>query len=64
VKNRNAVSILEIQQQHWAFVSFDRTSQNAEGKITKIREYRTLLHSKGQWKILAVQAYVDYPSGK
>jgi hypothetical protein len=47
-----------------AFVSFDRSSQNAEGKITKIKEYRTLLHNKGQWKILAVQAYVDYPSGK
>lgn len=47
-----------------AFVSFNRGAQNAEGKITKLREYRTLLNKNGYWKILAVQAYVDYPSGK
>jgi hypothetical protein len=47
-----------------AFASFARTSQNAEGKTTRIQEYRTLLKKNGQWKILAVQAYIDYPSGK
>jgi len=47
-----------------AFVSFNRSSQTPDGKTTKLREYRTMLQSKGQWKILAVQAYVDHLSGK
>lgn len=47
-----------------AFVSYNTTSQNADGKTTKLRDYKTLLNVKGQWKILAVQAYVDYSSGK
>lgn len=47
-----------------AFASFNRSSQNAEGKTTLMREYRTLLKRNGQWKILAIQAYVNHPSGK
>lgn len=47
-----------------AFASFNRSSQNAEGKTTQLKEYRTLLKKNGKWKILAVQAYVDHPSGK
>jgi hypothetical protein len=47
-----------------AFVSFDRSSQNAEGKTTLIHEYRTLLKKAGEWKILAVQAFVNHPSAK
>lgn len=47
-----------------AFVSFNRSSQTLDGKTTNIREYRTVLRSKGQWKILAVLAYVDHTSGK
>lgn len=47
-----------------AFVAYDTSSQNAEGKTTRMRDYRTLLYRNGQWKILAVQAFVDHPSGK
>jgi hypothetical protein len=47
-----------------AFASFKRSTQNTEGKTTQIQEYRTLLKKNGQWKILAVQAYVNHPSGK
>ena len=47
-----------------AFVSFNRSSQNAEGKITLLKEFRTLLKKNGQWKILAIQAYVNHPSGR
>jgi len=47
-----------------AFASFNRSSQNAEGKTTLNQEYRTLLKKNGQWKILAIQAYVNHPSGK
>lgn len=47
-----------------AFASYESVSKNAEGKTTKIHEYRTLLFLGGQWKILAVQAFIDYPSGK
>lgn len=47
-----------------AFVAYNTSSQNAEGKTTRTREYRTLVHSTGQWKILAVQAFFDYTSGK
>ena len=48
-----------------AFVCYSTSSQNtATGKITKMRDYKNLLHINGQWKILAIQAYVDYPSGK
>ena len=47
-----------------AFASFNRSSQNAEGKTTLMQEYRTLLKRNGQWKILAIQAYVNHPSGK
>ena len=47
-----------------AFATFNRSSQNTEGKTTQMKEYRTLLKINGQWKILTVQAYVDHPSGK
>lgn len=47
-----------------AFVAYDTSAQNAEGKTTRMRDYRTLVRSNGQWKILAVQAFVDHNSGK
>jgi hypothetical protein len=47
-----------------AFASFNSSSQNAEGKTMLSKEYRSLLKINGQWKILAVQAYVNYPSEK
>lgn len=47
-----------------AFAAFKRSTQNQEGKTTQIQEYRTLLKLNGIWKILAVQAYVNYPSEK
>lgn len=47
-----------------AFVSFERSTQNAEGKTTLLHEFRTLLKNNGEWKILAVQAYVNHTSGK
>ncbi len=47
-----------------AFASFNRSAQNIEGKTTQLQEYRTLLKINGLWKIMAVQAYVNYPSGK
>ena len=47
-----------------AFVSYNTSSENtATGKITKKLDCKTLLRIKGQWKILAIQAYADYPSG-
>lgn len=45
-------------------VSYDTISKNADGKTTKSHDYKTLLNIKGQWKIVAVQAYVDYADGK
>jgi hypothetical protein len=47
-----------------AFACFNRSSQNTGGMVTLLKEYRTLLKIKGQWKILAVQAYADHTSGK
>jgi hypothetical protein len=48
-----------------AFAAYDGRAQKvADGKITRMRENRTLLYSAGQWKILAVQVYIDYSSGK
>jgi hypothetical protein len=47
-----------------AFVWFNASSQNTEGKTTLAKGFRTLLKINGQWKILAVQAYINYPSGK
>ena len=48
-----------------AFAAYDGRAQKvADGKTTRMRENRTLLYSAGQWKILAVQVYIDYPSGK
>ena len=47
-----------------AFVAYDMRSQKADGKTTRTRQNQTLLYSAGQWKILAVQVYVDYSSGK
>lgn len=53
-----------VIQGNMAFVAYHSNSLNAEGKTTRIQEYRTLLNQNGDWKILAVQAFVDYPSGK
>jgi hypothetical protein len=53
-----------VIQDKMAFVCYNASSQNTAGKTTLIREYRTLLKIKGQWKILAVQAFVDYTTGK
>ncbi len=48
-----------------AFAAYDGHVQKvADGKTTRLRENRTLLYSSGQWKILAVQVYIDYSSGK
>lgn len=47
-----------------AFVAYNTNSQNTEGKTTKLRDFRTLLYSNGQWKILAVQSFADHASGK
>ena len=48
-----------------AFAAYDGRAQKvANGKTTRMRENRTLLYTAGQWKILAVQVYIDYPSGK
>jgi ketosteroid isomerase-like protein len=47
-----------------AFACYNASSQNAEGKTTLAKEFRTLLNIKGQWKILAVEAYIDHTSGK
>jgi hypothetical protein len=50
-------------QGNMALVSYSSNSQNADGKTTKLRHYKTLLKVKGEWKILSVQAY-GYSSGK
>ncbi len=47
-----------------AFACYNASSQNIEGKTILAKEFRTLLKINGEWKILAVLAYVDYPSGK
>jgi ketosteroid isomerase-like protein len=47
-----------------AFVCYNASSQNAAGKTSQSKEYRTLLKMKGKWKILAGQVYIDYTSGK
>jgi ketosteroid isomerase-like protein len=47
-----------------AFACYNASSQNTEGKTTLAKEFRTLLKINGQWKILAVQAFINYPSGK
>ena len=48
-----------------AFAAYDGRAQKvADGKITRMRENRTLLYTAGQWKILAVLVFIDYPSGK
>ncbi len=48
-----------------AFAAYDgRFQKVADGKITRLRENKTLLYTAGQWKILAVQVFIDYSSGK
>ena len=47
-----------------AFVAYDSDNLNAQGKTMKLREYRTLLRSDGQWKVLAIQVYGNHLSGK
>lgn len=47
-----------------AFAAYDMRSQKADGKTTRARQNQTLLYSAGQWKILAVQVFIDYTSGK
>jgi hypothetical protein len=47
-----------------AFAWFNASSQNAAGKTTLMKGYRALLKINGEWKILAVLAYVDHPSGQ
>ncbi len=47
-----------------AFACYNASSQNPEGKTSQSKEFRTLLKIKGEWKILAVQAYSNYLSGK
>ena len=47
-----------------AFAAYNANIQTTGGKITNMREYRTMLLIHGKWKILAVQAYVDYTSDK
>ncbi len=53
-----------VIQGDMAFVACDSAHQNAAGKTTKVRDFKTLLRSNGQWKLLAVQAFIDYNSGK
>ena len=53
-----------VIQGDMAFVAYDSGHLNTAGKTTLLRDYRTLLRSKGQWKILAVQVFVDHNSGK
>lgn len=47
-----------------AFVAYNSSYEDAAGKITQLREHRTLLRSSKQWKILAVQNYRNNASGK
>lgn len=47
-----------------AFVAYDSEALSIQDKTTRMREYRTLLRSGGQWKVLAVQAFVNHLSGK
>jgi ketosteroid isomerase-like protein len=47
-----------------AFVAYNSSVQSPDGKNTKLREHRIFLRIKGQWKIIAVQAFVDHTSGK
>ena len=47
-----------------AFAAYDANVPTGEDKISRFRESSTLLRVNGQWKILAVQAYYDNPSGK
>jgi hypothetical protein len=47
-----------------AFACYNASSQNTEGKTTLAKEFRTLLKINGQWKILAVQAFINRTSEK
>lgn len=43
-----------------AYVAYSAARKDGEGKTMKTREHRTLLKMNGQWKILAVQAFINY----
>lgn len=47
-----------------AFAAYTSNGKGDDGKAFKSRESRTLLKTNGQWKILAVQAFVDYKAGQ
>lgn len=47
-----------------AFAAYTSNGKGDDGKAFKSRESRTLLKVNGQWKILAVQAFVDYKAGQ
>jgi ketosteroid isomerase-like protein len=44
-----------------AFVCYNASSQNAEGKTSLSKEFRTLLKINGEWKILSVLVYNNLP---
>jgi hypothetical protein len=47
-----------------AFAAYDSDALNAQEKTFRMKEHRTLLRINGQWKVLAVQAYINHLSGK
>ena len=44
-----------------AFAAYNALAENEDGSSRHSRENRTLLKINGQWKIMAVQAYLEYP---
>jgi hypothetical protein len=53
-----------VIQGDMAFACYNASSQDTEGKTSLAKEFRTLLKIKGQWKILAVEVYINHTSGK
>ena len=47
-----------------AFAAYNANAVNINGTIKHSRENRTLLKINNQWKILAVEAYLEYPRKK
>ena len=61
IKNDNYTIVI---RGNMAFAGYSANSVDADGLIKRSRENRTLLKIDNQWKILAVQAYIESPRKK
>ena len=53
-----------VERGNMAFAAYNAKAISPDGVTRRSRENRTLLKVGGQWKIVAVEAYLEYPREK